>query len=320
MKRRAFQHQDCRTQTRRLTWLCCAFALAALLSLPGCAGFGSLGQNVTRNAASDVGPPRDNRKEALTKEFDENRDEAQFQAAASAWQRGDVEGCRKLIARVLERSPNNRRARMLLADVELFDGHADLATEELSKLIAADAKDAMAHHALAEVLDVSGRRQEALVHYEAAAQLEPTNEVYTLSLQTAKDTGGTPPQELPGAPSTGVQGIAAPVNPQNLQKPLARAVAALAAGNTQEAIDVATRGVAQTPADAQALYRVLGMAHYRRGEFQAAQAALSQALSLDNRDGLAYFLMGSTLEKLDQHEPAAGYFAQAAVLDARFAR
>jgi tetratricopeptide (TPR) repeat protein len=64
---------------------------------------------------------------------------------------------------------------------------------------------------------------------------------------------------------------------------------------------------------------VLGAAHYRRGEYQVAQTALAQALSLDKSDALAYFLMGSTLAKQNEHEAAAKYLAEAARLDVRFA-
>jgi uncharacterized protein HemY len=103
-------------------------------------------------------------------------------------------------------------------------------------------------------------------------------------------------------------------------KPLAKAVEWLSAGDTAAAIDAASRGLSSTPEDAAALYRVLGAAHYRQGEFEAAQAALAQALSLDKTDALAYFLMGSTLAKLNQPVAAAKQFSEAARLDARFAR
>jgi predicted Zn-dependent protease len=112
---------------------------------------------------------------------------------------------------------------------------------------------------------------------------------------------------------------AEPIDPQLLQSPLQRAVAALAKGDTEAAIEAATRGLARTPDQAAPLYRVLGAAHYRRGEYQVAQTALAQALSLDKSDALAYFLMGSTLAKQNEHEAAAKYLAEAARLDVRFA-
>jgi tetratricopeptide (TPR) repeat protein len=110
-----------------------------------------------------------------------------------------------------------------------------------------------------------------------------------------------------------------PNRPQILQDPLHRAVEALAQGDSQTAIDAASRGLAETPDQAAALYRVLGTAHYRLGEYQAAQAALAQALSLDKSDALSYFLMGSTLDKLADHEAAQRNYSEAARLDPRFA-
>ena len=110
------------------------------------------------------------------------------------------------------------------------------------------------------------------------------------------------------------------VVPQIRQNPLDKAVAALASGDNDAAIDAASRGLASRPDEAAQLYRVLGAAHYRRGQYEVAQAALAQALSLDKSDALAYFLMGSTLEKLGEHEAAAKHLAEAARLDVRFAR
>ncbi len=136
---------------------------------------------------------------------------------------------------------------------------------------------------------------------------------------------GTLPTTNPPAPIRPLAPVVQPVTAQMAQPlaaakdPLEAAIAALAAGNNEAAIDAATDGLASSPEQAAQLYRVLGTAHYRRGEFQAAQSALAQALSLDKADALAYFLMGSTLAKLGEHEAAAGHLAAAARLDARFA-
>src|SRR5262249_27636600 len=141
-----------------LVWLLLALATS-------CAGCSTTKQAVARNTASDAGPSREERKKALAQEFDQQRDDAQLDAAASCWQRGDVEGCNKLLTQILQRNPNNRRAELLLADVALFSGHADDAATELEKLVKADPKDAVAQHALAQVWDANGRHQEALEHY-----------------------------------------------------------------------------------------------------------------------------------------------------------
>lgn len=67
------------------------------------------------------------------------------------------------------------------------------------------------------------------------------------------------------------------------------------------------------------VYRALGLAYYRLGEFAQAQRALEHALWLDNTDGLSYFLMGCTLAQLGHDKAAATFFRQAGTLDATLA-
>jgi tetratricopeptide (TPR) repeat protein len=423
----------------------------ALLALPGCAVPGKLQQAFSRNASDDIGQTRVARKDKLAQDFDRQRDDAQFEAAASSWERGDVEGCRKILEQLLERNPNHRRARLLLADLYLFNGQTDRSAAELNKALIADPKDAMAHHSLAQVLDACGQRDEAMAQYKMAAQLDPNNQVYAQSYQMALDLVPTAaPRELLAATNTkfdelkkssvaddpihtdhriqlasavqppaagqqiqgSLEGVAkgssptrvfasddinnwvmpidtqlpsgqidrsndlstqpaatpsaiaasatpsasrvqlaswnapdgkslrpveptvklasrpepsagsaaAGTNPQIRQSPLRESVVALAQGDTEAAIAAAQRGLAEPSAQPAALYRVMGAAHYRRGEFHTAQGELAQALSLDNTDALSYFLMSATLEKLNEHEAAAGFRAEAARLDARFSQ
>lgn len=358
-----------------------AFSTAGLA---GCAGWSGPRQNVARNTANDVGPTRADRKEALARDFDKTRNDAQFDAAVSYWQRGDIKNCNQILTSLLERDPNNRRARMLLVDVYLFNGQTEQSLEELNKAIAADPKDAVAQHTLAQVLDASGRRTESLAHYEEATRLDPNNEDYSLSYKMAlgmipptdRDTAlaaatdkpadaATSPSPVnrvsqtssastamfdpkvilasntPSATHPAALQLGAPTDPAGLRpattsvqpvqsappaadhhgpnSPLQKAVEALAAEDTHAAIEIASRGLADTPEQAAALYRVLGAAHYRLGEYQAAQTALAQALSLDKSDGLTYFLMGSTLDKLNDRIAAQQCFSEAARLDARIA-
>ncbi len=75
--------------------------------------------------------------------------------------------------------------------------------------------------------------------------------------------------------------------------------------------------VAQRFNDSAALVRTLGVAYYRQRDYQRAQRAFEQALSLDNSSGLAYVLMGCTLEKLNQPEAAQANFERARSLDPR---
>ncbi len=110
---------------------------------------------------------------------------------------------------------------------------------------------------------------------------------------------------------------AAATNPNNPQILIAAAGAVLRANRPDLAIELLTPGAKQFPNSA-AIYRMLGAAHYRLGDFKSSQVALQQALSLDKSSALSYLLMGCTLAKLGQNETAEAHFRQARVLDSRY--
>jgi len=96
------------------------------------------------------------------------------------------------------------------------------------------------------------------------------------------------------------------------------AVDALQSNQPNVALDVLGDSLSRLP-DSAALWRTLGAVHLQGGDFQSAQSALYQALSLDNSSPLAYFLMGQTLQSLGQREQARRNFQAAADLDGRYA-
>jgi tetratricopeptide (TPR) repeat protein len=120
------------------------------------------------------------------------------------------------------------------------------------------------------------------------------------------------------ASATGVPEAACDDSPE-AREALQRAVTALRNDKARNAADIAAAALRRHPRSA-ALARVLGAAQYRLGDYQAAQVAIAQALSLDKSDALAYFLMGSTLVRLGQTTAAERQFAEAARLDPRFSR
>jgi hypothetical protein len=110
----------------------------------------------------------------------------------------------------------------------------------------------------------------------------------------------------------------APKNPNDPQVPISAAVAALRDGNPELAIDLLEPALGVC-AESAALYRILGTAYYRRGDFHASQVTLQQALSLDKSSALSYFLMGCTLAKLGRLEAAEEHFRRAAAIDPKYA-
>ena len=105
--------------------------------------------------------------------------------------------------------------------------------------------------------------------------------------------------------------------PNNPQIPISAAVSLLRYNQPAQAVELLTSTQRQHPNSA-ALFRTLGVAHYRVSDYQSSQVALRQALSLDKSSALTYFLMGSTLTKLGQREAAEGYFLQAQTLNPEY--
>ena len=110
---------------------------------------------------------------------------------------------------------------------------------------------------------------------------------------------------------------ASSMQPDNPQIRISAAVAALQ--HNQPALAVELLHEAENRfSDSVALYRILGAAYYRLGDYQSSQVTLQQALSLDKSSALTYFLMGCTLAKLGQSESSEAHLRQARTLDPRF--
>ena len=110
---------------------------------------------------------------------------------------------------------------------------------------------------------------------------------------------------------------AAEARPDDQQIPLDGAVYALRQNRPEMAVTIVSAALQHIP-DSAPLYRMLGMAYYRQGDFNAAQLSLGRAISLDKSNALAYFLMGTTLTQLGDAEAARKQFDEAARLDPRY--
>jgi len=110
---------------------------------------------------------------------------------------------------------------------------------------------------------------------------------------------------------------AAATSPDNPQILITAAASVLRANRPDLAVAILKPAVQQFPKSA-SIYRMLGVANYRMGDFQSSQVALQQALSLDKSSALSYLLMGCTLAKLGQNEAAESHFRQARALDPKY--
>ena len=104
------------------------------------------------------------------------------------------------------------------------------------------------------------------------------------------------------------------LEPDNADIPLQAALAAVQCGQPELALRLVNPAVTRHPRSL-ALRRLQGLILYRQGEYASARAALETAISIERGDALSYFILGHTLERLDQPEAAAEQFARAAQLD-----
>jgi tetratricopeptide (TPR) repeat protein len=233
----------------------------------------------------------------------------------SHWHRSDATAARETLAPVLVRNPDYRDAHLLAAQLDLFADKPKTALAHARQILVAHPDDAQAHFQAAVALDAMGAAADALPHYEKAAQLAPKDEVFQASYQAAVGIAVPPPMD--SAATASISESAARANPDNPQLALDAAILALRQNRPEAAIEIAITAV-NRHADSAPLWRTLGMAQYRSGQFAAAEASLKQAIALDKSNALAYFLMGSTLSREAQSEAARPYFDEAARLDPRF--
>jgi len=160
----------------------CTLAVLELLAV-SMAGCQVLSHAVPR--IGDVKEKRLERNAQVMEQFDRQRDEAQFQAALGRWHVLDVQGCQACLAQILSRDPNHREALCLLAELAVYVEQPEMALGPVQRLAADRPDDALVHHSLAMLLEAGGQPYGALEHFQRAAHLEPKNELYRLSLESA---------------------------------------------------------------------------------------------------------------------------------------
>jgi tetratricopeptide (TPR) repeat protein len=122
----------------------------------------------------------------IIKQFDQRAAEEDLRLARQCWQRGDAEGCRTALRRLLQRKPDHRDGVLLLAEVQLLDQRPAEAVEPLARLCQKHPTDPEIRHVMALVLDAAGEPQKALVCYRQAVDLAPDELVFQASLELAE--------------------------------------------------------------------------------------------------------------------------------------
>ena len=161
---------------RRLAHI--ALLLVASSPLPGCV--------MQRNPApEDKGDESLLSTETSTELFQLRCDESLLQAAVARWRDGDAAGCRMLLERLLNRNPDHLSARMMLADLHASRGDITAAENQFRWIIQRNPDNPQAHHSLGVLLETSGRPEQAAMHLQTAARLEPDNKLYALCYDAA---------------------------------------------------------------------------------------------------------------------------------------
>jgi tetratricopeptide (TPR) repeat protein len=153
-------------------------ALASALVISGCATVGQ----PPAGLPEDVAATRTEREETAVRDLERTRDSALYEAALAQWRDGDAAACESMLVRLLQRNDEHRKARLMLADLYASTGKPKAAERHLRLLTEQDASDAQAHHSLGMLLlETAGKADEAIEHLKKAAELEPDNELYSLS-------------------------------------------------------------------------------------------------------------------------------------------
>ncbi len=217
--------------------------------------------------APNIHPMRKDRAEQAVKDFDRQRDEAQYQAAATSWRQGDYVACNEALDKILARNPAHRNSLLLRADVDLEHDRPTEAVDTLRKAVQAHPQDAEVAYKLALALEADHQVSEALHFFQTASQLAPTEAKYSDAYQFAKSA-----VEAEGEPSSAA-------TPQTAASDDAESEITAAAETVESSTpDVAT---AAAPAGDDAFSRLL--ASRSTSDAATFQRALSKFLAKEPR-------------------------------------
>ena len=154
----------------------------------GCAQWNTAKLNIPEMpGAPNIHPMRKERAEQAVKDFDRQRNDAQYQAAATSWRQGDYVACNEALEKILTRSPTHRNSLLLRADVDLENDRPTEAVDTLRKAAEAYPQDAEVAYKLALALEADHQVSEALHFFQIASQLAPTEAKYAEAFQFAKN-------------------------------------------------------------------------------------------------------------------------------------
>ncbi len=263
--------------------------LMLLCVIAGCA---------TLNAPVEEAHQRRQRNQEMVRDVTERRNAADLLAARERYERGELDEARKTLVRLLARSPEHAEAKELLRIVE----RTQKAASKSHLASTGDHRVEQTNKAIRTAWNEDTEDADTKASEDLRVALGPA--------ETALERGSLE------AAVARIRHLWA-ANPQDPQIPISGAGLLLRHRQPQAAVSLLHEAAQRFP-NTPGIHRMLGVGHYRLGDYEASQVALQQALSLDKSSALSYFLMGCTLAKLGQPEAAAAYFRQAHVLDPRY--
>lgn len=178
-----------------------------LAAAVGCASL-----NAPDPTAQDITQKRQQRAEEAVRAFESKRDFAEFQAALGRWNQSGAKDCEEGLQRLLQRNPNHRDARLLMAELYLTNNRPQAAFSQAEQALRAHPDDARVQYTVGLLLDATGQSSGALAYYERATKLDPDNELYGVSYHTALQAAKQ--AEAPTAGSTGPSSDLSNTSPQ----------------------------------------------------------------------------------------------------------
>ncbi|CAK9109404.1 Type IV pilus biogenesis and competence protein PilQ, partial [Durusdinium trenchii] len=172
---------SCRETAKTSALLCAVLAIAC------CAGCKSNPFEKVAAPLTNIAPDRVEREGEAIAEFERRRDKAQFTAALARYREGDLEECRRSLDGIIERNPEHSDARLLLAELLLVEKQPQVALQHVESVLVREPNNAAAIHTAGLVHEALGNPTVALEQFQRANQLDPENEVYLLSYDSAVD-------------------------------------------------------------------------------------------------------------------------------------
>jgi len=134
---------------------------------------------------ADVRPQRVKRASDASKSFDQQREQTEYQAAATQFQQGDIKTCRTILEGLLKRNPKHRDARLLMAESSLLEHQPEQAREQLQLALKECPNDPELLHTMGLAAEMENKSDEAVGWFERAVKLAPENGLYVISFESA---------------------------------------------------------------------------------------------------------------------------------------